>query len=726
MEQKYPKHFKGLKNFYKVINTIGQVKELIKYIKQTKTCSFDFETSDLNMFDEEQYITTLGISFQPGSSYIIPLWHKDSPFSSKQALYILQLLSREVFQNTKILKIAHNVKFEHKWLKRYGCELQGRVFDTMIAKFYLDENTSMGLKEIVANVMPEYAGYDDQIDIAVKKYKGWANIPLDILAPYNALDTDLTLRLMMYLHTKLIENDFYLLFRNLRMAASRLLAETEFHGLRVNRDYLDFQTERYREKIKNQEKGLFKHPVVRGYLKQRRKATKLAMIREVQKEVKEILKTEGPEKGAKKIANRQAKILNIKAGELTAKKDRERLQFNFGSTQQLADLFYESEHGFKFPSVAKTKTGAESTGEEALLKLQKKDKTGFIDQILELRSTKQLDSFFLTGMYKNLDKDNYVHSNFGLTTTVTHRLSSVKPNLQQVPRILTNPDIKPQFEPPAGYLHLEADYSQAELRVVAELANDKAMIDIFKRGYNIHNATACLVNGRLDDYDEIYKIMKDESHPDNEFWLREKKKAKTINFGILYGQGDEKLAEGMGVSVKEASRFKKKWFAAYPGVVRWIKRQQKFVKKHGYVKSIWGYKRRLPTIWSDRGFEVAEALRQSVNAPIQGAASDYTLFAAITLREMRLRGELPNYLVMRIIVHDAIDQYLKPEDVEWVVPIVKKVMTNPKTKEWFGFEMSKVEMKASLELGSNWASVEDYKPGKDWQTIVLDKHKKSA
>src|SRR5690606_29557089 len=130
--------------------------------------------------------------------------------------------------------------------------------------------------------------------------------------------------------------------------------------------------ERYREKIKNQEKGLFKHPVVRGYLKQRRKATKLAMIREVQKEVKEILKTEGPEKGAKKIANRQAKILNIKAGELTAKKDRERLQFNFGSTQQLADLFYESEHGFKFPSVAKTKTGAESTGEEALLKLQKK------------------------------------------------------------------------------------------------------------------------------------------------------------------------------------------------------------------------------------------------------------------------------------------------------------------------------------------------------------------
>lgn len=716
------KKFKGLRNRYKIINHIDQVYELIEYIETTKICSLDFETSSLNMFDDDEYITVMGISFQIGSSYIIPLWHFESPFSSEEALKILQLFSRRILTNTRIIKIAQNIKFEWKWLKRYGCELQGRLYDTMIAKFYLDENTSMGLKEMVADKIPDYAGYDDDIEVAKKKYGGWAKIPLEILCPYNALDTDLTLRLMIYLHKRLIENDFYKLFRNLRMAGARLLAETEFHGVRVNREYLDEQTKRYEKKISKQEKALFKHPKVVSYLKLRRREFKINMIREVKKEVKELLKTEGPQKAATKIANRQAKILKIKAGEFTSKKDREKMEFNFGSTKQISHLFYEAEYGFQFPILEKTKKGAPSTGEAALEKLKSKDKTGFINQLLELRSTRQLDSFFLTGMYKNLDKNNYVHPNFGLTTTVTHRLSCVEPNLQQVPRVLTNPDIKPMFEPPKGYLHFEADYSQAELRVVAELAQDKAMIDIFKRGYNIHNATACLVNGRIDDYDEIYAIMKNEEHTENEYWLREKKKAKTINFGILYGQGDEKLAEGMGVTVKEAKAFKKKWFAAYPQVVKWIENQQKFAKKHGYVKSIWGYKRRLPTIWSDRKWEKAEAERQSVNAPIQGAASDYTLFAAIELREMRLRGKLPPYLIMRIIVHDALDHFLKPKDVNWVVPIVVEVMSKPKTKEWFGFEMSKVDMKASVELGSNWANVEDYKEDKDWQTIVKKKH----
>lgn len=701
--------------------TRKQVKRLVKYIKETRVCSFDFETTEEKYWQPEGHITTVAISFQPHSSYVIPLFHKDSPISESEALWIMHYLNEHVWSNPDIIKIAQNLKFEHKWLKRYGCELRGRLFDTMVAKYYLDENTRMGLKEQVAAIIPDWAGYDDAVDVAKKQYKGWRNIPLDILGPYNALDSDLTLRLMIYYHNRLIANNFYQLFRNLRMMASVVLAESEFHGFHVNRRYLYDQAEAYLDKIEKKKEEILRLPRVRKYVNSKNRKAIKALRRSIEREIEEL--SEDYKTNALKIANKQKKLLAIAAEKFT-KSEAKKFGLNLGSPNQLIDMFYESDKGFDFPIVERTETGNPSTGESALLKLKAKgyNKGGFIDKLLELRGLEKLHSTYLEGMKENLDENDYVHANYKIAHTVTHRLSCTEPNIQNIPRILTNPDVKPQFEPPDEFLHLENDYSQAELRVVAELANDKNMIDIFKRGYNIHNATACLANGVLDKYDEIYKIMKDEHHPENEFWLREKKKAKTINFGILYGQGDEKLAEGMGTSVQEAADFKAKWFEAYPGVVRWIKKQQQHAKKHGFVWNIWGYKRRLPDIYSDNKGKYAEALRQAVNAPIQGAASDYTLFASIVLREMRLRGELPAYLVQRAIVHDAIDYYVKPADIRWVVPIIINVMSNPKTKEWFGFQMVKVDMKASVEAGPNWGAVEDYSPDKDWENIVKRKH----
>lgn len=164
----------------------------------------------------------------------------------------------------------------------------------------------------------------------------------------------------------------------------------------------------------------------------------------------------------------------------------------------------------------------------------------------------------------------------------------------------TASDIKQMFIAPEGYYILEVDYSQAELRVVAELAEEDVMIDIFKRGYNIHVATACKTNGCLDRYDEIRKILKDENHPDWLFWEKEKKRAKLINFGILYGQTAKKLsgelsdAMGREVTFAEADKFIEEWYKTYPKIKAWIRRQQGIARTEGEVKNIFGRVRRLP------------------------------------------------------------------------------------------------------------------------------------
>lgn len=676
------------------------------------------------MFEKGAHVSTLSISFQPGSSYVIPLQHFESPFTKKEVKWIMLYLSREVWENTKIVKIGWNLKFEHKWLKLYGCELRGRCFDGMIAKYYLDENTRMGLKENVAMLLPEFEGYEEEQEIAVKKYGGWTKVPLKIMAPYNALDSDLTLRLMLYYHERLIENGFYLLFRNLRMMATIGLAECEFHGMRVNTKYLQVQTDKYKKLIEDKWGELMSHEKIKVFIKRRKRALKLQYVKDVRKEMEELLKA-GKTPTDRVIINRQNKILAYNSNKGWTGKQLKQMEFNFGSPDQVRELFFYAPYGFNFKPTKFTDSGKASTAEDVLLDLQKKDKTGFIQQLLDLRGLEKINSTYIEGMWKNLDDNGYVHSSYKAAHTVTHRLSSEGPNQQNVPRILTNPDVKPMFEPPLGFLHWSGDYGQAELRIAAELSEDKNMIEIFQKGYNIHTATAVkVVTGSLDRYDEVKKILKDESHPENEFWERQKKKGKTINFGILYGQGDNKLAEGMGVPLEEAKEFKREWFSTYPQLVKWIQKQIKFARKNGYVYSIWGYKRRLPDIWSVEKYRKAEAERQSVNAPIQGAASDFTLFSSIIHRQMRLRGELPAYLVMRVIVHDDLGYYMKPEDVHATTEKLLKVMIKPPTLKYFGFELKHVLMKASPEIGGNWGHKHDLTPELDLVTMSLNKFKK--
>lgn len=701
---------------YKICKTKKDVLELIKYCKQTKTASIDYETTSLNYHSKDEYPLCLGVSFQPGSSWIIPLGHKESPFRNKWKR-IFRLFSREVLEDWDIVKYAWNLKFEYKWGMQYNSFMKGRIFDVMLMKYCLDEERPHGLKDHVTMFYPKYANYEKAIKIT-----NLANEPLEKVAQYCGIDCDLTLRSGIYMEKRLIKLGFYNLFRNLLMMMTRVLAESEYRGIIIDRPFLMTLVKKYQGKIDECELKLRKTPSLLKYEIKHKKYVIDNLVKEVELEIDKI-REQGEKNAATLIRNREIKIKNILEGKYNKKEEKKIGPINFASPDQLAEFLFTSKFGLRLKIIEKTETGKPSTSEAVLEQLQKKDNSGFMKVLMELRGLAKLNSTYILGMVDILDSNNRAHANFKLLT-VTGRLSCEDPNLQNIPRTTTNPDIKKMFIPPPGYLLLELDYGQAELRVVAELANDKAMIDIFKRGYNIHVATACKMNGGIEQYEEVKKIIKiaeamssDEiQKPENANylkWKKAKKKAKTINFGILYEQGDDKLAEGLECSKEEAAIFKSEWFKAYPQVKKWIEAQHKLVKKQGYVTTPFGRKRRLYNIYSEKYGVMLEAQRQSVNAPIQSIASDFTSLSQIVIREMIMRGELPNDLLEAYTVHDSIGFYIRPEHVNWVVPKLVQVCQNPNTLPFFGFEFKRVKMKASTEIGINWAELNDCDPEKE-------------
>lgn len=696
------------------------VKRLIKHCIATGMCSHDFETTSLKYYSPSEVPLCLGVSFQPGSAWVIPLGHKDS-WARTIWPKILRLFGKKIIQNPDITKVAWNFKFEYKWWLRCNIKPMGRLFDGMLAKYCLDEEPPHGLKEFVDGKFPEYAGYEDKIDKRVP----WAQKDLPKLMEYCGIDCDLTLRGMIFMEPKLIDKGFYNLFRNLLMMATRVFGESEYRGIAVDRSYLETTMGIYKTKIAASDEKLRKNRKLLKYDRRYKRYHLRQLIEKVKLEIEEIEESDAPN-APRLIANRNAKIQNFLAGKFS-NKDRYD-GFNFNSPKQMGEFFYTSPFGLKLKPLKHTDSGAPSTDEESIEHLQKLDKSGFMEQLLLHRGLVKLDSTYISGIHPLLDHVDRVHANFKIHGTVTGRLSCGDPNLQNIPRDTTSSDIKKMFIPPPGYLLLEVDYSQAELRVVAELAKDKVMIDIFKRNYNIHVATACKVNHCLERYDEIKAIikkgdalsgdeLKDPKNKDILFWLKQKKRAKTINFGILYGQGAKKLSVELECTEDEAEDIIAQWFKAYPGVKRWIKNQQKFCKKHEYVTNMFGRKRRLYNVSSPNKWEVLEALRQAVNTPIQGTSSDFAVFSTVILREEVAKGRiLPPDMQQCYEVHDSIGFYIRPWDIHRVIPVIKKICDNPLTMRYFGFNLQHVEMKVSAEVGLNWGSLNEYDPKEDYTT----------
>jgi DNA polymerase I-like protein with 3'-5' exonuclease and polymerase domains len=722
---------------YKILRKYSEILELIGFCKQTGYCSFDFETSNLEFYEKHTYITIISISFQPGSRYIIPLGHFESPFKSNY-LWILEKLGEELFENKDIIKVCWNIKFEQSWLLSYGIKLKGYCIDGMLAKYTLRETRPSDLKSMVAEFYPEYADYEGKLEVYKRKY-GWAGIPLETLAEYGGIDADLTLRLALRFEKKIMELGFYPLFRNLLTPLNYPLGHCEFNGIPIDTKYLDDLVTEFAQLINEKEQYIYNIPAVKKYNKKKHYAVFKQLIASVKEEIAEIEKEaeDGDERVqascARKIANRNQKIQAYIKGEATNNKDKEKLApLNLGSGKQMIDFLFESKYGLRLEIIKYTKnkktnkeSNTPSVDEDTLIQLKEFDSSGFMDALLDLRSLTKLNSTNVVGVKERISSEGNIHTKFKIHGTVTGRLSSADPNLQNIPRVTTDARIKGMYKAPPGYVILELDYSQAELRVVAELAKEPDMIEWFSTGRNIHVAVACKAENA--DYDIVYPITKDKNHPEYDYWTRRKKRAKTINFGILYGQEPKKLAETLNndlqpgqkkYTVKEAAKFRDDWFKLFPRVKAWISKQHKFAEKNGYVKTPFGRKRRLPEIYSDIYGKYLEAQRQSVNAPIQSIASDFTQFSSILIHIQRLEGKLPICLKQIYTVHDSIGFLIKPEYIHEVVPKLIEICYDPETNKWFHFKMKYVKMKVSIEIGKRWNEIEDYDQSRDYSLLI--------
>ncbi len=273
--------------------------------------------------------------------------------------------------------------------------------------------------------------------------------------------------------------------------------------------------------------------------------------------------------------------------------------------------------------------------------------------------------------------------------------------------------------------------SQMELRMAAELSGDDNMLSIFHNNQNIHAMTAALLTGK--PYELINSLRKDENHPDHLWAIKEHKKAKVLNFTILYGAGPPTVSEfvtdatGTFHSKADAQEMIDQWFEAYPKVAQWIKKQHKFSINHGYLVNPFGRRRRFPILLNSRNKNSQqglwnEALRQGPNAVIQGGSSDITQWVNIAIQRERLNGNLPRYMRLISTVHDSLEYPVHKDDMAWVLPKVIEIASSLKDmKKFMGWTMTKVQMKFSCEFGINWGTMHEFDPGKKHKDLDFSK-----
>jgi DNA polymerase-1 len=725
---------------YKIITNKQELKKLIQCCKQTGYASVDFETNAEPLYNKSFKPTILSVTFQPGFGCSIPLDHFETKkYTSKGWNWkkMLRKFGEEVIENPNVVKVAWNYKFDDQIFQKYNIYYRGVCLDGMLAKYLLNEEKPNDLKSMVRRYLPEYGDYEKQ-----DKFDKipWDKKEMEPLCHYGCQDTDYTLRLMLFFEKKLIDLGLYNTYRNLIMTASRVLTSVEKNGLYVDRAFNQELLDSYLPKIEAAKEAIYNLPKVKKFTKLYNQSKIEKYIAKLEEEIENL----DPRVDKRKIQSREQKIANIRAGVFTTKKELELIRpVSLGSSVDLPQLMY-SEEGFNFEVIKKNDSGKPSTDEETLtnlrLTVKKPDspKAVFLDSLLELRGLEKMYKTYIEGWHEKTQDDDRLHGRFLIHGTTSGRLSSAEPNAQQIPKTSVDPNIKKQLVAPKGTLYIASDFSQAELRIMAHLSGDETYLNAFNSGQDPHLAIAATKYHV--PYEEALKIYEDENHPDHKIWKVRRKQAKQIAFGLIYGIGAKLLAvklsdpkSGIIVTPEEAQKERDIFFDQHPKLKTFLKKQEKFLRKNGYLVSLFGRKRRLPQIYSsDRG-EEAYALRLALNFPCQSAASDMCLFGSILIYYLMRQGKLPPTKSV-CLVHDANYQITKPENINtWSIYEMWQIYRNPLTKPYFGFQIDDVTMDMDFVIGRSMAEELPFIPGYDYRKMLepdfsveeyMEEHKK--
>ena len=347
------------------------------------------------------------------------------------------------------------------------------------------------------------------------------------------------------------------------------------------------------------------------------------------------------------------------------------MEFNINSPKQLGEVLFEK---LQIPGGKKTKTGY-STAVDVLEKLQAD--YPIISEILQYRTLAKLNSTYAEGLVQHIEKDNRIHTNFNQTITATGRISSTEPNLQNIPmRMEMGRLIRKVFVPEEGYIFTDADYSQIELRILAHLSGDEQLIEAYKMDEDIHRITASKVFNT--PFEEVTDLQR--------------RNAKAVNFGIVYGISSFGLSQDLSITPKEASAYIKQYFATYPKVKEYLDNLVASAKEKGYVTTMFGRKRPIPELSSSNFMQRAFGERIAMNSPIQGTAADIMKIAMIAVYKALKEKNMQSKLILQI--HDELVVETAKEEADEVKRIVTECMKNA--------AQLAVSLEVDLHTGNNW------------------------
>jgi DNA polymerase-1 len=520
---------------------------------------------------------------------------------------------KPVLENAAIGKIGQNLKFDILMLKWYGVEVKGELFDTMMAHYVIDPDTRHGMDVLSEN----YLGYKpvsitELIGAKGKNQGSMRDVEIEKIKEYAAEDADITLQLKTIFEPKLKEVESEKLIHEIENPLIYVLADMEYEGVLIDHETL--------------------------------------------KEFSKELETD--------IAKFE-KIIFEKAG----------VRFNIASPKQLGEVLFEKL--MLDPKAKKTKTGQYQTGEDVLLGLAAK--SDIVRDILDFRQLQKLKSTYVDALPTMVNrKTGRVHTSYNQAVAATGRLSSNNPNLQNIPiRTERGREVRKAFIPrDSGHTIVSADYSQIELRIIAEISKDANMMEAFVQNLDIHTATAA----------NVYGISLEE------VTSTQRRNAKAVNFGIIYGQSAFGLSQSLGIPRKEAAEIIDNYFAQFPGIKSYMADTMNFARENGYVTTLMGRRRYLRDINSANQTVRGFAERNAINAPIQGSAADMIKIAMINIHREFKALNLDARMTMQ--VHDELVFDVPHHEVEIVKPIILENMKNAiKTK---------VPIMVEIGTGVNW------------------------
>jgi DNA polymerase-1 len=539
-------------------------------------------------------------------------WYVPVPANQDETLKIVAEF-RDVFEDDAIAKIGQNLKFDILMLKWYGVGLKGKLFDTMMAHYVIDPDTRHGMDILSEN----YLGYKpvsitELIGAKGKNQGNMRDVEMEKIKEYAAEDADITLQLKNVFEPKLKEVEAEKLIHEIENPLIYVLADIEYEGVKIDHDTL----------------------------------------KEFSKELEiDIAKLE--------------KVVYEKAD----------VRFNIASPKQLGEVLFEKL--MLDPKAKKTKTGQYQTGEDVLLSLAAK--SDIVRDILDYRQLQKLKSTYVDALPQMVNaKTGRVHTSYNQAVAATGRLSSTNPNLQNIPiRTERGREVRKAFIPrDSGHTIVSADYSQIELRIIAEISKDPNMTQAFIQNLDIHTATAANVYGiGLNEVDST-----------------QRRNAKAVNFGIIYGQSAFGLSQSLGIPRKEAADIIENYFAQYPGIKQYMADTMNFARENGYVCTLMGRRRYLRDINSANATVRGFAERNAINAPIQGSAADMIKIAMINIHREFVFQKLDARMTMQ--VHDELVFDVPHDEVEIVKPIILHNMKNA----------IKTEVPIMVEIGTglNW------------------------